>query len=105
MLPPPVPISLSHLPPSLDHNPSVCLLPDPPQINTNVYVTGLPLDVTLVEVAETFGKCGVIKVDEKGQPRIKLYRCVEGARAVVTFMIMEEVKAGVGRVNGAGLRE
>ncbi|KAG2438123.1 hypothetical protein HXX76_005732 [Chlamydomonas incerta] len=44
------------------------------KINTNVYVTGLPLDVTLVEVAEAFGKCGVIKVDEKGHPRIKLYR-------------------------------
>lgn len=39
---------------------------------------GLPLDVTEAEVAELFGKCGLIKVDEKGAPRIKLYRC--GAR-------------------------
>ncbi|GFR48565.1 hypothetical protein Agub_g10467 [Astrephomene gubernaculifera] len=44
------------------------------KINTNVYVTGLPLDTTIQEVNEVFGKCGIIKVDEKGQPRIKLYR-------------------------------
>ncbi|KXZ50931.1 hypothetical protein GPECTOR_14g177 [Gonium pectorale] len=44
------------------------------KINTNVYVTGLPLDVTIQEVNETFSKCGIIKVDEKGHPRIKLYR-------------------------------
>ncbi|GLI64813.1 hypothetical protein VaNZ11_008220 [Volvox africanus] len=44
------------------------------KINTNVYVTGLPLDVTVQEVNDAFGKCGIIKVDEKGQPRIKLYR-------------------------------
>ncbi|GLC33273.1 hypothetical protein PLESTB_000352100 [Pleodorina starrii] len=44
------------------------------KINTNVYVTGLPLDVTVQEVNETFSKCGIVKVDEKGHPRIKLYR-------------------------------
>lgn len=43
------------------------------KINTNVYVTGLPLDVTVAEVSEAFSKCGVIKVDEQGRPRIKLY--------------------------------
>lgn len=34
--------------------------------NTSVYVTGLPEDVTAEEVAETFGKCGIIKEDDKG---------------------------------------
>lgn len=46
------------------------------QVNTSVYVTGLPLDVTEAEVAALFSKCGLIKVDEKGQPRVKLYKCV-----------------------------
>jgi HIV Tat-specific factor 1 len=31
--------------------------------NTNVYVTGLPEDVTEGELIETFSKCGVIKED------------------------------------------
>eukprot|EP00890_Picochlorum_soloecismus_P005566 jgi/Picsp_1/600/NSC_00597-R1_protein len=42
--------------------------------NTNVYVTGLPEDVTIAEMEEVFGKCGIIKVDaETNGPRIKLY--------------------------------
>ena len=51
----------------------------PAQVNTSIYVMGLPLDVTEAEVAELFGKCGLIKVDEKGAPRIKLYRCARRA--------------------------
>jgi len=31
--------------------------------NTVVYVSGLPLDITLDEVKETFEKCGIIKLD------------------------------------------
>lgn len=42
--------------------------------NTSVYVTGLPEDTSVDEVAAAFGKCGVIKLDEAQQPRIKLYR-------------------------------
>jgi len=35
--------------------------PLPPRANTAVYVTGLPLNVTIEEVAEVFSrKCGVI---------------------------------------------
>lgn len=34
----------------------------PPQINTNVYVTGIPEDASVAEVVEVFGKCGLIKV-------------------------------------------
>jgi HIV Tat-specific factor 1 len=43
--------------------------------NTSVYVTGLPDDVTVAEIAETFQKCGIIKEDpETRLPRIKLYK-------------------------------
>lgn len=38
------------------------------QINTNVYVTGLPEDVTEAELVETFSKCGVIKEDLEVSP-------------------------------------
>ncbi|EFJ47624.1 hypothetical protein VOLCADRAFT_91952 [Volvox carteri f. nagariensis] len=51
------------------------------KINTNVYVTGLPLDVTVQEINEVFSKCGIVKVDEKGHPRIKLYKWVNGDKA------------------------
>lgn len=51
----------------------------PPQ-NRAIYVTGLPLDVTVDEVAEVFSrKCGVIAEEiDSGRPRIKLYTDPEG---------------------------
>ncbi|KAK7737476.1 hypothetical protein SLS53_006549 [Cytospora paraplurivora] len=51
----------------------------PPQ-NRAIYVTGLPLDVTVDEVAEVFSrKCGVIAEEiDSGRPRIKLYADGEG---------------------------
>lgn len=49
--------------------------PPPPRPNTAVYVTGLPHDVTVDEVAKVFShKCGVIAEEiDSGRPRIKLY--------------------------------
>jgi HIV Tat-specific factor 1 len=47
---------------------------DAPKVNTSVYVTGLPDDATPAEVAEVFGRCGLIKEDEDGAPRVKIYR-------------------------------
>lgn len=51
----------------------------PPQ-NRAIYVTGLPLDVTVDEVAEVFSrKCGVIAEEiDSGRPRIKVYTDSEG---------------------------
>eukprot|EP00879_Flechtneria_rotunda_P017652 GHRR01018504.1.p1 GENE.GHRR01018504.1~~GHRR01018504.1.p1 ORF type:complete len:334 (+),score=170.19 GHRR01018504.1:503-1504(+) len=46
------------------------------KVNTSVYVTGLPDDTDVDEVASVFAKCGIIKLDDAGQPKIKLYRCV-----------------------------
>ena len=34
--------------------------------NHNVYVSGLPLDVTVEEFTETMSKCGIIMEDEDG---------------------------------------
>lgn len=54
--------------------------PKPPPQNRAIYVTGLPLDVTVDEVAEVFSrKCGVIAEEiDSGRPRIKLYSDAEG---------------------------
>jgi HIV Tat-specific factor 1 len=43
------------------------------QVNTSVYVTGLPDDTDVDEVAQHFARCGIIRLDDAGQPRIKLY--------------------------------
>eukprot|EP01102_Stenamoeba_stenopodia_P011326 TRINITY_DN3469_c0_g1_i1.p1 TRINITY_DN3469_c0_g1~~TRINITY_DN3469_c0_g1_i1.p1 ORF type:complete len:398 (-),score=119.43 TRINITY_DN3469_c0_g1_i1:68-1261(-) len=44
------------------------------QQNTRVYVTGLPLDITVSEIAEHFTKAGVIKKDpETAKYMVKLY--------------------------------
>jgi HIV Tat-specific factor 1 len=42
-----------------------------------VYVTGLPDDTDVDEVAQHFARCGIIKLDDAGQPRIKLYKWVQ----------------------------
>ncbi|RFU36030.1 hypothetical protein B7463_g373, partial [Scytalidium lignicola] len=54
--------------------------PLPPRANTAVYVTGLPLNVTVDEVHEVFSrKCGVIAEEvDSGRPRIKLYTDEQG---------------------------
>ena len=42
--------------------------------NTNVYVSGLPLDITPKEFEEFMSKCGVISIEEeKQEKKIKLY--------------------------------
>ncbi|XP_076233245.1 RRM1_TatSF1_like and RRM2_TatSF1_like domain-containing protein barc [Calliopsis andreniformis] len=46
--------------------------------NTAIYVSGLPLDVTLDELTELFNKCGLIARDEKGKDKIKLYKDSNG---------------------------
>ncbi|XP_019848654.1 PREDICTED: HIV Tat-specific factor 1-like [Amphimedon queenslandica] len=46
--------------------------------NTNVYVSGLPLDITLEEFAEHMTKCGIIMEDDDGDPKVKLYHDSDG---------------------------
>ncbi|XP_065906906.1 17S U2 SnRNP complex component HTATSF1-like [Dysidea avara] len=47
--------------------------------NTNIYVSGLPLDITLDEFKELMQqKGGIIAMDDEGAPKIKLYTDEEG---------------------------
>ncbi|KAI9011214.1 hypothetical protein BC832DRAFT_529193 [Gaertneriomyces semiglobifer] len=47
--------------------------------NTAVYISGLPCDVTMDEMKEVFGKCGLFMEDlSTGQPRIKIYKDDQG---------------------------
>ncbi|CRK96098.1 CLUMA_CG009534, isoform A, partial [Clunio marinus] len=51
----------------------------PPEQNTKVYVSNLPLDITEEEFSELMGKCGMVMKDLKtGKLKMKLYRDSNG---------------------------
>ncbi|KAI0003982.1 hypothetical protein F4779DRAFT_79831 [Xylariaceae sp. FL0662B] len=74
--------------------------PPQPRQNTAIYVTGLPLDVTVDEVHEVFSKkCGVIAEEiDSGRPRIKLYTDDKGnfkGDALVVFFKPQSVEMAI----------
>ncbi|KAK3995404.1 putative nuclear mrna splicing factor-associated protein [Cladorrhinum sp. PSN332] len=74
--------------------------PTQPKQNTAVYVTGIPFDATVDEVAELFSrKCGVIAEEiDSGRPRIKMYTDAEGnfkGDALVVFFKPQSVDMAI----------
>ncbi|KAI1804036.1 hypothetical protein F4811DRAFT_521929 [Daldinia bambusicola] len=74
--------------------------PPQPRQNTAIYVTGLPLDVTVDEVHDVFSrKCGVIAEEiDSGRPRIKLYTDERGnfkGDALVVFFKPQSVDMAI----------
>ena len=49
------------------------------QHNTNVYISGLPTDITEEEFETTMKKCGLLMFDPRvKKPKLKLYKDAEG---------------------------
>ncbi|TPX14265.1 uncharacterized protein E0L32_000659 [Thyridium curvatum] len=74
--------------------------PPAPKQNTAIYVTGLPADATVDEVAELFSrKCGVIAEEiDSGRPRVKLYTDAEGnfkGDALIVFFKPQSVEMAI----------
>lgn len=66
-----------------------------PKINTNIYVSGLPEDITEDEMKDFFIKAGVIRIDPATlKPKIKIYKGENGkckGDGLVSYKMYESV--------------
>lgn len=78
------------------------------KINTAIYVTGLPHDTTIEEVAEVFKLAGVFFIDPiSNEPKIKLYKDSEGklkGDALVMYLREESVALAVDLLDDSPFR-
>jgi HIV Tat-specific factor 1 len=78
------------------------------QVNTSVYVTGLPADASEAELAAVFAKCGLVKENEDGTPKVKLYRDKATGQpkgdALVTYLKAPSVALALSILDGSQFR-
>ncbi|KAG8626447.1 hypothetical protein KVT40_005392 [Elsinoe batatas] len=79
------------------------------RMNSSVYVTGLPLDVTFDEILQAFEKKGglIAKNIDSEQPKIKMYANDDGSfkgEALITFFRPESVSMAINLLDGTDLR-
>ncbi|CAD8087544.1 unnamed protein product [Paramecium sonneborni] len=79
-----------------------------PKINTNVYVEGLPQDITLEEMKTFFSKAGIIRINpETLQPTIKIYRDQNGnckGDGLISYKMVESVQTAKEMLDGLHIR-
>ncbi|KAG8833810.1 hypothetical protein FRC17_010051 [Serendipita sp. 399] len=79
----------------------------PPSKNTAIFVSHLPRDATIDEIAERFGKFGVIMEDDSGEPKIKMYADDRGnfvGEALVVYFMEASVDLAIRLLDEAELR-
>jgi HIV Tat-specific factor 1 len=78
------------------------------KINSNIYITGLPNDVTPEELEEHFSKWGAIRIDpQTGKYKIKIYKDDNGipkGDALMSFENLESVETAVEMLDDSNLR-
>lgn len=76
--------------------------------NTAVYVTNLPVDVSVQEVSDVFSRCGVIAEEiDRGKPRIKLYTDDNGnfkGDALILYFRAESVDLAIQMLDDTDFR-
>ncbi|KAJ8674530.1 hypothetical protein QAD02_005792 [Eretmocerus hayati] len=75
--------------------------------NTTIYISNLPLDITMEELKELVGKCGLLARDEKGKDKLKLYTDAEGepkGDARCTYIKIESVNLALTILDGWDIR-
>eukprot|EP00730_Choanoeca_flexa_P000684 TRINITY_DN10298_c0_g2_i1.p1 TRINITY_DN10298_c0_g2~~TRINITY_DN10298_c0_g2_i1.p1 ORF type:complete len:444 (+),score=106.90 TRINITY_DN10298_c0_g2_i1:132-1463(+) len=77
------------------------------KVNCHVYVTGLPLDITLEEFTSFMAKAGIINEDDEGNKRIRLYLDEEGqpkGDGKCTYLRVESVDLALTILDGAEIK-
>ncbi|XP_015514087.2 HIV Tat-specific factor 1 homolog [Neodiprion lecontei] len=75
--------------------------------NTAVYITGLPLDITMEELTGIVTKYGLLARDDKAKDKIKLYKDEDGqpkGDALVTYIKVESVNLALHLLDGSQIR-
>lgn len=79
-----------------------------PRINANVYVSGLPNDITESELIAYFSRCGFIRKDQRtGENKVKLYKDKNGnlkGDALISFLREESVAMAIEILNDTEIR-
>ena len=78
------------------------------KINTNIYISGLPLDITIDELMEHFSKCGAVRIDPNtGEHKVKLYRDENGSLkgdALISFENIESLDTAIEMLDKSHIR-
>jgi len=75
--------------------------------NLTVYISNLPLDITMDELKELVCKCGLLARDEKGVDKLKLYTDANGelkGDARCTYIKVESVELALNILDGWNIR-
>lgn len=79
-----------------------------PRINSSLFISSLPLDAIVPEIAAVFSRYGILSEDDEGQPRIKLYTDAATGmfkgEALVTFFKPESCELAIQLLDGTCLR-